>query len=78
MGGHAAGEIASSIASSTVGELLADAMDEGHRDNMLLARLKSAFQLAQQRIDRCCEEDPRTQGMGTTLTVMLLHLLPDF
>jgi PPM family protein phosphatase len=72
MGGHAAGEIASSIACSAAGEIMAEAMDEGHRDNTLLARLKTAFLTAQERIDDCCAEDPRTQGMGTTLTVLVL------
>lgn len=72
MGGHAAGEVASAIASSTVGESMAVAMDDGHRDNQLMARLKHAFATAQERIDECCAEDPRTQGMGTTLTALVL------
>jgi PPM family protein phosphatase len=72
MGGHAAGEVASSIATSTVGEAMAEAMDDGHRDHALLARLKHAFADAQVRIDRCCADDPRTQGMGTTLTALVL------
>ncbi len=72
MGGHAAGEIASSLAASTAAEVLSRAVDSGHGGDALLEALREAFHAAQERIARCCRDRPRTRGMGTTLTVCLL------
>lgn len=72
MGGHAAGEIASRIAVETAGAALAGVLDAGQRGDELMEALRTAFEIAQERIARCCVEDPRTRGMGTTLTACVL------
>ena len=66
MGGHAAGEIASRIAASTVQETLsAETLD---------ADIKSRLQSAMRQANSCVYETQRQkleyQGMGTTLTVL--------
>lgn len=71
MGGHAAGEIASELAAATVANALAQAVDAGEAD--LLQRLESAITAAQRAIVECCADDPKTRGMGTTLTACVLQ-----
>jgi protein phosphatase len=66
MGGHAAGEIASNLAADAVLEhLSAEAGDPE-------SRLREGFSLAHRSIAQCCQGDPKTTGMGTTLTATLL------
>lgn len=72
MGGHAAGEIASSIAATTLGEVLTSAIDEGHRGETIFARLKLAFLEARAKIEQHGRNEPQTRGMGTTLTALVL------
>lgn len=72
MGGHAAGEIASRLATEAAGETLARAVDGAGSGEALTAALQEAFSLAHERIARCCADQPRTHGMGTTLTVCVL------
>jgi len=60
MGGHAAGEVASALALST----LQDALAEGRE-------LGDAFRLANERVHRMASE-PGKQGMGTTMTAVLV------
>jgi PPM family protein phosphatase len=71
MGGHAAGEVASALAADAA----LDRLRGGHPDaaDALPERLVEAFRDAQQRLIDCCDEDPRTAGMGTTLTVAVLR-----
>lgn len=66
MGGHAAGEVASAVAIKTLVPL--DAAIEC--DDMLRA-LGTAISDANSALRRITEEDPATEGMGTTLTALL-------
>lgn len=71
MGGHAAGEIASALAADAVVDTLRPrpeiSTDEIEDD------LIAAFDEAHRRIVECCNGDPRTRGMGTTLTAAALR-----
>lgn len=72
MGGHAAGEVASAIASRTIGD--SACRDCGSLEN-LSEQLTEAFFAAAREISRQVDEDPSQAGMGTTATV--LRLRPD-
>jgi PPM family protein phosphatase len=72
MGGHAAGEVASALAAETAADALARAVDEGAAAEALPAVMTEAFHRAQERIALASDEDPRTRGMGTTLTACVL------
>ncbi len=67
MGGHAAGEVASSAA---VEEFLR--CERAHRDLDPLRRLRGCLQAANRALLDMAREDPGLKGMGTTMTVMLL------
>ncbi len=67
MGGHAAGELASSAAIATLAEL--DSEDLGSGD--LLTALDDAVLTSAERIGQYIEADPSRSGMGTTLTAIL-------
>ena len=66
MGGHAAGEVASAVAIKTLAPL--DAAIEC--DEMLRA-LGTAITDANSALRQITEDDPATEGMGTTLTALL-------
>lgn len=68
MGGHAAGEVASSLASETVGRALLEAAAAGTDPAALAERMVASFQEAHRIITTRTLEDPATSGMGTTLT----------
>jgi PPM family protein phosphatase len=70
MGGHAAGEVASELATQTMAELLTPAV--ASEEPVIPAALRTAVLMAHNRIKSCCEDDPRTRGMGTTLTCCVL------
>jgi protein phosphatase len=72
MGGHAAGEVASDLAASTVSETLAEAVDAGAGGDALLAIMRESFHAAHEAIVHCCSDDASTRGMGTTLTVAVV------
>src|SRR5215207_9111511 len=65
MGGHAAGEVASS---ATIEELVH--VESVGTDGDPLAALAAAVNAANSRIRQMVEEDPARQGMGTTLTAL--------
>ncbi len=67
MGGHAAGELASSTAIATLAEL--DSQDMPTED--LLTELTDAILTSAERISQYIEADPSRAGMGTTLTAIL-------
>ena len=73
MGGHAAGEVASELVSSTVAQALAAARDEGIAGDVLLQRLQTASHAAHSAIAECCAGDKRYRGMGTTLTACVVE-----
>jgi PPM family protein phosphatase len=66
MGGHAAGEVASSVAISALAGLDEDVPVEHRIDAFTAAVLEAKNTLHQMSI-----EDPSVEGMGTTLTVLL-------
>lgn len=75
MGGHAAGDVASTLAVDTVLERLSAArppIDAAEAQDTILA----AFRHAHRSFRRHAEAYPRTAGMGTTLTVGWL-IAPD-
>jgi serine/threonine protein phosphatase PrpC len=71
MGGHAAGEVASRIAADFVLQALRDAT--AAPDNDFESAIHEAFVGARQELLDCCEDDPRTRGMGTTVIVAVLR-----
>lgn len=83
MGGHAAGEVASAMASETVHRTLVGAADPDEtrlvRDHesedpadVLRERLRYAMNQASIAIRRASEANPETRGMGTTLVVLVI------
>lgn len=70
MGGHAAGEVASAIASRTIGD--SACRDCGSLES-LSQQVVEAFLEAGRRISRQADEDPSQVGMGTTATVLRLR-----
>jgi protein phosphatase len=70
MGGHAAGEVASAIASRTIGDQACktcNTLDDQSR------RLVEAFREAGREISREVAEEPARAGMGTTATALRLR-----
>jgi protein phosphatase len=72
MGGHAAGEIASDIATRTVGGALVDGVDRGLDADALAEVMIQSFRAADEAIARHVAQNPTTTGMGTTVTAMAL------
>jgi len=67
MGGHAAGELASSTAIATLAELDSEELPTGD----LLTSLDDAIVTSAERIGQYIDADPSRSGMGTTLTAIL-------
>ena len=70
MGGHAAGEVASAIASRTIGD---SACRECGSLESLSEQMVNAFLEAGREISRQVDQDPSRAGMGTTATVLRLR-----
>jgi PPM family protein phosphatase len=68
MGGAAYGEVASAIATHAVTYL-----DERISPQGVAHDLPAAVEFAEQRLRRAVEQDPALDGMGTTMTALLLH-----
>jgi PPM family protein phosphatase len=66
MGGHAAGEVASSATITTISSL-----DSERPGTDLVSALAEAVAIANMRLQELVISDPATEGMGTTLTAML-------
>ena len=73
MGGHAAGEVASDLAATAVEEALTAAVGRGEAGDGLATSLRAAFQNAYRQIVDCCQSEPNTRGMGTTLTAVVIE-----
>jgi serine/threonine protein phosphatase PrpC len=69
MGGHAAGQTASSIASKTITRVLAEDGDEGPD----VERLKRACKQANTAVFEASEENPEWKGMGSTVVVAAIR-----
>jgi serine/threonine protein phosphatase PrpC len=69
MGGHAAGQTASSIASKTITRVLAEDGDEGPD----LDRLRKACKKANAAVFEASEENPEWKGMGSTVVVVAIR-----
>ena len=69
MGGAAAGEIASEMAVTTMRESLADMTTSTE----ISEQLKSAAEIANERIWNRSQDDPELSGMGATLTAALVQ-----
>jgi PPM family protein phosphatase len=67
MGGHAAGELASSTAVATLAELDSEDLPAGD----VLTALDDAMLTSAERIAQFIQADPSRAGMGTTLTAVL-------
>jgi serine/threonine protein phosphatase PrpC len=74
MGGYNAGEVASSIATSTIVEIVRrDWSNAGTDDAAIKALLDLAVHTAHDRIRARAAEDPDCAGMGTTVIACLLN-----
>jgi serine/threonine protein phosphatase PrpC len=69
MGGHAAGQTASSIASKTITRVLAEDGDEGPE----VDRLKRACKKANTAVFQASEDNPEWKGMGSTVVVAAIR-----
>lgn len=72
MGGHAAGEVASAIASEAVGAALRQGVDAGLRTDGLAEAMVQSFHAAHRSIINYSLTKPETRGMGTTLTALVV------
>ena len=72
MGGHAAGEVASAIASEWIAERLCGACETMELDQVE-DRFRTAFVEAGREILRQAAENTAQLGMGTTATVLLCY-----
>lgn len=77
MGGHACGEVASSLAARTIQEEIrrghGEAVSQPNPGQALAALMLRAIEAASQRVYRHAESDLRMRGMGTTCTTLLIH-----
>jgi protein phosphatase len=76
MGGHPAGDVASSVAAGEVvrrlGALIDQASTDGGSLGPLGARMAEAVRGAEDEVRRASLEDPHREGMGTTLTALMV------
>lgn len=72
MGGHAAGEVASALATTAVGEALRTGVDAGLRADALTAAMAASFHRANRAIQDFSAAHAETKGMGTTMTALAL------
>jgi protein phosphatase len=72
MGGHAAGEIASAIATEAVGSALRQGVDAGLGADELALVLRESFSQAHRSIVNHSAIKPETTGMGTTMTALVV------
>lgn len=69
MGGHAKGEVASKLACESFAEYILSSFQNTNIDNLLL----DAFNHVQSVFGKYINENPESNGMGTTLVLLLIH-----
>jgi PPM family protein phosphatase len=72
MGGHAAGEIASALATQAVGDTLRQGVDRGLQADALAAAMVESIRAADRAISAHVMRAPDTRGMGTTMTAVVV------
>jgi len=72
MGGHAAGEVASAIATEAVGSALRQGADGGLGADDLAIVMRESFSHAHHSILNYSATKPETAGMGTTMTALVV------
>lgn len=72
MGGHVAGEIASDIAKRSVGGTLLEGVDRGLAADDLAHSMVDSFRVADLAIAEHVSANPETEGMGTTVTAIVV------
>jgi len=76
MGGHPGGDVASRIATDTAAELLSDALQQNSTGGIFSARMlpvvENLVRTAHERIRARGAAEPELDGMGTTLTAMVV------
>jgi serine/threonine protein phosphatase PrpC len=72
MGGHAAGEIASALATQAVGDTLRQGVDGGLQADALAAAMVESIRAADRAISAHVMRAPDTRGMGTTMTAVVV------
>jgi serine/threonine protein phosphatase PrpC len=75
MGGHAAGEMASSLAVKTLQKVLSSTLrrDSRHSSDSILEGLKRAFTISNSEIYTMSFKHQQYRGMGTTLTAAIVR-----
>ena len=73
MGGHAAGEVASSFLIESLRRLDSPLLDEPDHHGRLTTMLAGAVEEGNQHIASHVDENPQLQGMGCTLTALLFR-----
>lgn len=72
MGGHAAGEVASAVATEAVGGTLVAGVDAGLQADALAAAMADSFGRAHAAILDYTARHPDAAGMGTTMTALVV------
>ena len=72
MGGHAAGEVASAVATEAVGGTLVAGVDAGLQADALEAAMADSLGRAHAAILAYTEAHPEAAGMGTTMTALVV------
>ena len=83
MGGHLGGEVASAITVTTIVEALADSLKTIKAGNIDVATgysleslaVNDAILRANEKVFTSSSENPQYQGMGTTVVVLLFHVV---
>jgi len=73
MGGGVAGEVASATVIEELARAVSEAITPGTGTGDLKMILSGAYRRVQERVQQVIAEQPHVTGMGTTLTVLLVH-----
>lgn len=73
MGGHAAGDVASSLAIDEITRFAGSLQHQDRLEEDIAVIIKNIVQKAGESVYRASLEDPGRRGMGTTLTLGIIH-----